>query len=735
MWAQKRPAKTMTIRQNIEQLLCLGALFTILLPLYSNGQESKTQKLNARLRLHPQEDTVRTAILGELANSYIFTKPDSAKIIAEQNIRLTEKINDQKNKAKTLVILGIINYQYEDGKQAINLIEKALAINKKINNREGIAYALNNLANIYQEEGKFDLALRKYEEALKIAKDLNDKISISDFYNNIGNLYRNKGNYILALQYLFDALSLRETLNDSLKIEVTLGNLSGVFFDLKKLDESEKYSRRASIIQKSIGDIEGLIQTEITLGSVYAEKALYLKALEHYEKAIEYAIGLKNRNAEAVGLANLGDIYLKIKMPSRAIKVFQESLQICQKMNDIRGVSVCETGIGYALLMQNKVKESISYLEKGYANSVKIESVVGQIDASEQLATAYEKTGQLAKSIAYHKLYKQAKAKLINTETSYRAQQIEFNYLLEKKENEITLLEKEKSLQEAKDNFKELLILALIALILFLVIMAYLIHVYRVKETHAKELILNQQAEIINQTRNLEELNLFKDKTFSILSHDLRTPIANLNGILNLIDVNLLSTEDFNLMIVKLKDQFKSINLLLENTLNWAKSQMSGELLPAKEHVKISGIVQRNFDLFKENLEQKEITATYKEAESIYVFADPNHLDIILRNIILNAIKFTHKNGQIMVTSTIEDKQIKIAISDTGSGMSKEKIDSLFKYNKQQVTYGTDGEKGAGIGLILTREIAFRNAAEIKVESAVSIGTTFTIIFPIHTNS
>jgi signal transduction histidine kinase/Tfp pilus assembly protein PilF len=725
----------MTIRQNIEQLLCLGALFTILLPLYSNGQESKTQKLNARLRLHPQEDTVRTAILGELANSYIFTKPDSAKIIAEQNIRLTEKINDQKNKAKTLVILGIINYQYEDGKQAINLIEKALAINKKINNREGIAYALNNLANIYQEEGKFDLALRKYEEALKIAKDLNDKISISDFYNNIGNLYRNKGNYILALQYLFDALSLRETLNDSLKIEVTLGNLSGVFFDLKKLDESEKYSRRASIIQKSIGDIEGLIQTEITLGSVYAEKALYLKALEHYEKAIEYAIGLKNRNAEAVGLANLGDIYLKIKMPSRAIKVFQESLQICQKMNDIRGVSVCETGIGYALLMQNKVKESISYLEKGYANSVKIESVVGQIDASEQLATAYEKTGQLAKSIAYHKLYKQAKAKLINTETSYRAQQIEFNYLLEKKENEITLLEKEKSLQEAKDNFKELLILALIALILFLVIMAYLIHVYRVKETHAKELILNQQAEIINQTRNLEELNLFKDKTFSILSHDLRTPIANLNGILNLIDVNLLSTEDFNLMIVKLKDQFKSINLLLENTLNWAKSQMSGELLPAKEHVKISGIVQRNFDLFKENLEQKEITATYKEAESIYVFADPNHLDIILRNIILNAIKFTHKNGQIMVTSTIEDKQIKIAISDTGSGMSKEKIDSLFKYNKQQVTYGTDGEKGAGIGLILTREIAFRNAAEIKVESAVSIGTTFTIIFPIHTNS
>ncbi|MFY8191186.1 MAG: tetratricopeptide repeat protein [Bacteroidia bacterium] len=725
----------MTIKQNIVQLLCLGPLFTVLSPFYTYGQESKTQKLNARLRLHPKEDTVRTNILGELANSYIFTKPDSAKIIAEQNIRLTEKINDQKNKAKTLVILSIINYRYEDGKQAIKLSEKALAINKKINNQEGVAYALNNMANIYHEKGEFDLALRKYEEALKIAKDLDDKISISDFYNNIGNLYRNKGNYILALQYLFDALSLRETLNDSLRMEVTLGNLSGVFFDLKKLDESEKYSRRASIIQKSIGDIEGLIQTEITLGSVYAEKAMYLKALEHYEKAIEYAKELKSINAEAVGLANLGDIYLKIKMPSRAIIVFQESLQICQKMNDIRGVSACETGIGYALLMQNKVKESISYLEKGYANSVKIESVVGQIDASEQLAIAYEKTGQLAKSIAYHKLYKQAKAKLINAETSTRAQQIEFKYLLEKKENEIALLEKEKSLQEAKDNFKELLILAMIALILFLVIMAYLIHVYRVKETHAKELIFNQQAEIINQTRNLEELNLFKDKTFSILSHDLRTPIANLNGILNLIDVNLLSTEDFNLMIVKLKDQFNSINLLLENTLNWAKSQMSGELLPAKERLNISGIVQRNFDLFKENLEQKEITATYKEAESIYVFADPNHLDIILRNIILNAIKFTHKNGQIMVTSTIEDKQIKIAISDTGSGISEEKIESLFKYNKQQVTYGTDGEKGAGIGLILTREIAFRNAAEIKVESAVSIGTTFTIIFPIHTNS
>lgn len=700
---------------------------------HGNAQQTKTQKLNEKLRLYKGNDTIKTDLLAGLAEAYLFINPDSAKIIANINLALTTQIKDKKGRAKTLLTLGSLAHREGNGKKGIRLCEEALSINQSIQFKSGVALALKRIAIIHHEEGRLDTALSKYLTALEIVKEENDQSAISDYYNNIGNLYINKGNYVLALEYMYNALQLREALNDSLRIEITLGNLSGIYFDLKKLDETEKLSKRARVIQKNIGDIEGLVQTATMLGSVYAERGKYVEAIEYYEEAIENAKTLKNIAAEAVSLSNLGDIYLKIKMPETALKLFMEALNISLTLEDTRAISVNEISAGHALLNLNRIAESISYLERGYKNAKKIENVLGEMAAANHLAVAYEKIGNPYQSIAFHKIYREAKANLFTEETSLKAQQIEFNYLLEKKQNEISLLEKEKSLKEAKDNFIELLITALIALILLLTLIVVLIHKYRVKETKAKELILTQQAEIINQTKNLEDLNLFKDQTFSILSHDLRTPMANLNGILGLVDVALLSPEELNTMILKLKEQFKSINLLLENTLHWAKSQMQGEMQPMKETVKISDIVYRNFDLFKENIQQKEIAVKFLSKTDLSLFVDPNHLDIILRNIILNAIKFTPKKGYVVVESFIENGLYNISVNDNGDGMSEEKVQSLFKYNKQSVSYGTAGEKGAGIGLILTHEIALRNNGSIKVKSEPNVGTTFTLSFPVTT--
>lgn len=729
MWAEYNSSQTMNkIFSALFKPIFIAAFF--LMHFQTQAQVNVLENLKKELHKNKKEDTVRLSILHSLAEAYKFADLDSCEYYSTKFLDLSKKINNAEGIGNAKMLLAIIEYRKGNPIKAIAFCEEALQIFEEEENLIGQANALKNIGNIYSETEKTDEALTCYFKALEIGKKVGNKTAISDYLNNIGNLYRLKSDYKLCLQYLFEGLSLREQLNDSLKMEVSLGNISGVYFDLKKLEDAEKYGLRAYQIQKNIGDKEGLFQTSIILGSIYSEQKKYNKAIKLYEEALEYSKDLRLEIGESIALSNLGDMYTKLKDTKKAIDLYQKSILLTEKNGDIRGISVNKIGIGHCYVLEGKYKESISYLEDGYQTAIKINNLLSQLDATEQLAIAYEKLNQPYRSIYYHKIYKKVKEELFTEETSNKAQQLEFAYLLEKKQNEISLLEKEKSLQKAKSNFNELLIISLISLVIALAIIAGLINRNRVKATRANELILNQKAEIINQTKNLEELNLFKDKTFSILSHDLRTPISNLNGLLQLMDIDYLSETDFKLMTSKLKEQFKSLHILVENTLNWAKTQMHGELEPAKEMVKISEIAYRNFELFKENSEQKNIETIYTETEEIKALVDPNHIDIILRNLILNAIKFTHQNGKVQVHSYKQDDRIFIEVKDNGKGMNKEKVDALFNYDKQTISYGTAGEKGAGIGLILTHEILLRNNGTINITSEENIGSTFCISFP-----
>ncbi|MCG9879803.1 MAG: tetratricopeptide repeat-containing sensor histidine kinase [Bacteroidia bacterium] len=709
----------------------LAVFILLILSFGVNAQNKKIQELKKELQNHSIDDSVKVTLLHNLAKAYKYTNPDSAEYYVGKCLSLSKKLNNNQAYASANVLLSILKFRKGDVTAAIALCEESRELFAATNNTIGEADANNNLGNIYHESEQLDKALPYYLKALELAQKAEHKSAIGDYYNNLGNYYRNKGDYRLCLEYMFNALHIREELNDSLGLEISLGNLSGIYYDLKKFDEAEKFSKRAYQIQKAIGDKEGLIQTTITPGGVYSEKHEYVKSIELFEEATSVAKELNHSDGVAIGLSNLADIYIRVNQPKKAEEMFRTALEICEKNKDLRGISVNEIGIGHSLNMKHRYAEAIPHLEKGYKLALQINNLLSKLDAAEQLAISYEKVNKPNLSIFYHKAYKNLKAQLFNEETSNKAQQIEFDYLLEKKQNEISLLEKEKSLQEAKSNFNELLIISLLSLVVALIIIAALINKNRVKATKAKELILNQKAEIVNQTKNLEELNLFKDKTFSILSHDLRTPISNLNGVLQLMDVEYLSEDEFKSMIGKLKEQFKSIHILVENTLNWARTQMHGELEPVKELVQISEIVNRNFLLFKENSDQKDIITRYTETESLKTYLDPNHLDIILRNLILNAIKFTNEHGVVQVHSYKDKDRIYIEVKDNGRGMSKEKVEALFKYDKQSVSYGTAGEKGAGIGLILTHEILLRNNGTLQITSEENKGSTFSISFPL----
>jgi signal transduction histidine kinase len=469
------------------------------------------------------------------------------------------------------------------------------------------------------------------------------------------------------------------------------------------------------------------------LGGVCNEVKKYDKALEYYSKELALAEMSKNADGISHSNKNLGDVYYSFKDYDKSEAYYRISKEIDLRLGDLFGLAMCEFGIGRALLKKGEVKRSIVYLENAYELSNSVNNKSNAYESVILLASAFEKINNYDQSFVYLKKGISLKDSIYNIENARKSFELAYQYELEKKQSEIAILERDKSIQEAKTKLQVLYTTALFVLVGLLLLFIYFINYKRVKEKEMKELITLQKDEIEAQAIHLNELNLFKTKTFSILSHDLRGPISSFITIFDLLDNNDLNDEEFKMLIEKLRIQLKSINILLDNTLNWSKTQMRGELSPQKEQVKVIEFVTRNFDLFKDNAEKKQLLLENEIGEEMLVCVDPNHLDIILRNIIFNAIKFAKVGGKVLVKALkVDANHIEIRVIDNGIGMTPEFVKDLFSFKSKSGDYGTGGEPGAGIGLILTKDFIERNLGSIRVESKEKEGSTFIITFPLN---
>ncbi len=243
-----------------------------------------------------------------------------------------------------------------------------------------------------------------------------------------------------------------------------------------------------------------------------------------------------------------------------------------------------------------------------------------------------------------------------------------------------------------------------------------------------QEEIQQQKEEIMAQRDELENLNNTKDKFFSIIGHDLKNPF---NAIINLADIfknniNTGTKEEMIEMIELIRISAKSAFDLLENLLQWSKSQ-SGNIEFTPEIFDINTLIQKNIDFFKVNAEKKSIKIRADTPGEMNVYADKNMINTVIRNIINNAIKFTKSGGEINILTRQTQNEAEVRISDNGIGMEKETKDNLFQLSSQRSMQGTSGEIGSGLGLILCKEFITKNHGEILIDSQPGEGSTFTI--------
>jgi len=249
----------------------------------------------------------------------------------------------------------------------------------------------------------------------------------------------------------------------------------------------------------------------------------------------------------------------------------------------------------------------------------------------------------------------------------------------------------------------------------------------------AKKTISRQNDELEKHQAKLHELNASKDKFFSIISHDLRNPIA---GFLNLTEVmsenyDLLSEKESKEFVELLNQSSKQLYNLLENLLQWSRAQ-TGRIEYEPKMLNLNAIVEDNIDLMMMNLENKHLKVRMEIDPETMIWADENMITTVIRNLLSNAIKFSRKEGMIFIRAKMNESETLVAVDDFGVGIKPETQSKLFQIDKQQSTFGTSNEKGTGLGLILCKEFVEKHGGKIWVESEVNKGSSFKFTLPVH---
>jgi len=232
------------------------------------------------------------------------------------------------------------------------------------------------------------------------------------------------------------------------------------------------------------------------------------------------------------------------------------------------------------------------------------------------------------------------------------------------------------------------------------------------------------------KAEDLERINQTKNKMFSIVSHDLRAPIASIQGYLEILTEMDINHQDMQKMKSDLMLVTQNTHMMLSNLLMWSTSQMEGISMD-KVKRSLAETINPVIEVFQSIADRKGVKLLCSIDPNLQVWADKNMLQLVIRNILSNAIKFTHPGGTVKLKASCENSNCEIIISDTGIGMNEPTKASIFSV-KAQSSYGTANEKGVGLGLSLSREFTELQGGTIRFESNQGEGTTFFITLPSH---
>ena len=614
------------------------------------------------------------------------------------------------------------NSHYED---AIEYFMKAIEQYEQSGTLEKTGDVLNSVGAAYWHMNNYIKAMEFFDRALQTGKDYNNIILQIKAYINIGIIYENLSQYDKALEYQLKALDLsQKTKSPShrAKIYVNIGN---IYFYLQQYEEATNSYLKALDIYVKLNDADGQGICNNNLGECYLKRNKIDKAIEYYRKALDHALATSDTATMSLVTLNIGNAHRLAGRLSKAEETLNRALTLTQHNADLGVKSEIYLYIG-------KTASALGKSKKALNNYNKAMELASAINDKQLLLMIYD---ALAKFYIDRKDYKNAyiykdKYAVLNDTVNNKKMldnMAKMNAIYQTYQDQATILNLQKenishSKQLMQEKNKRILFLIVSASFLIIIIILLILFLYRRRTA----------IQLREKNEELNNLNATKDKFFSIIAHDLKSPFNSLLGFSEMLSLHAESKNIDQVIEYSniINNSTKKLFNLVENLLQWSRAQL-GTTRYTPEKTDIHLVANNIISLLRLNAEEKDIVISSKIDKDLIGWIDVNLFNTVLRNLLSNAIKFSRVGSMIRVTGIKEGRFIKISVSDSGVGIRRENLEKLFDLGTNISTKGTFNEKGTGLGLILCKEFVEINKGNIWAESIYGNGSTFHFTVPV----
>lgn len=633
-------------------------------------------------------------------------------------------------------------YEINEYDRAIKYIIEIEKLSDAINYNKGIAETTYYKALIYAKKGDYINAISGYEKSKALFTTLKDTLAIAKINSSIGLIEIERGNYSKGVKYSLSAINQLEKRRLRAELNIAYSNLAKAYYKINAQDKALDFYTKALQVQEDLNDTKGIYESTSKLAELYSNKKEHRKAIDFYIKALESDDSI-NDSIKSHIFIKLGGEYLQFNDYDKAAKYLIRGYNINIRSNNKAGLLPALNNLGDLNIQQGRLiiaeKQLLEAGEiaKALDNKIELLKHYKLMKSLDSIRKRYDRAFVWQRE--YYELNNSLKKIEANKKTKV-TETFELEPFSGKPEVKASTkqisetiaassFESKKQLSKFKIIFYGLLAaLAIVSTFLVLIYLKRNNNIKYTQELEEKNIKIELQNEAFSeQTKHLENVNNVKDKLFSIVSHDLKDSLSSINGFIDLLKDGSLSREEFDNLIPELSENANNASLLLFNLLNWSKSQMQS--LEAKPSLfDIQEVFESKVRLIEQRAENKGITLIDHSLRD-FAYADRSMFEIVVQNLLANALKFCKAGDTITVSNHISNGTCIVSVADTGLGISKPNLDKLFD-GSSFTTMGTNNEKGTGLGLSICKELVELNNGKIWVESTPNEGSTFYVQLP-----
>ena len=663
--------------------------------------------------------------------------------ISAGNINIDSLTNELKlaksDSIKFLILCEIYDYQFSiDEKLTDSLANEILEMTKRSDSKYIKVQGYTLLADHEGYRSNFLDSKSYYEKAMELNLALKDTHSYSYSLFNLGLTHDFLGDYVTALEYYFQSLDIAEQPNNKSDKAEVLGNISVLYSNQNDYENALKYSLQALEINTELDNNESIGLNLGNIGAFYHDwgvenndSTMLKESLKYYQKGLEIENTLKDSTSISWIMANIGLLHLELNDHETSLEYLQKALTISKILNDKSGLATIYGNLGEVYFKKKDYQHALDNIRISYNLALETNDKLLILGAYDSFSQVYEKLRNYKLAYEYHTKFKTAQDSLYNLEKNKKFNELIALYETKKKEQEIENLHTKRQLNELEIEQQKSQKRLSIIVAIFMGLFALTISFFYIIQRQNKKKLRKTNSNLIKSQEELTKLNQTKDRFFAIIAHDIRGALTSFQGIGKVIKNHLDKgrLDRISMVADRIDNSANKLNELLDNLLNWAVTQLGNMPFNPKQ-IALNTFVENALTFFKEDQLAKNMEITVDIPEDTSVYADQNGFNVIIRNLLSNAFKFTPHDGTIFMKAEDSVSGVTLIIADSGMGISKDKIDTLFDIDEKKSTPAISGEKSIGLGLSLSQEFVKLHQGSIEVESVVGKGTKFKVFFP-----